>query len=266
MEKVPAVPGEQRIMDIDSFLDKESKPKEQAEQKPGEEKLQTGEPESEPGDLDSLIASIRSMMTENRYEEAERLYMSAKEKYAEMARRHAEEQNRIYAQLEDINKNMLQGLSVLKESAKKNVEIIKELMSRAKERLANNELSIANQLYSQIEAQFKKLPDVIAEDKLELEQQIVQLHVDLSSKSNMAASADFNAKFNNIRNLLAFAFENVKRGNMNEAAQLYQRINTSYEQLPKGFLIEKAMLYQQILKLFKEVQHRGTGDAGKTGA
>jgi len=195
-------------------------------------------------------------MAKNKYEEAGTKYITVKEQFAQISKQFMSEQNRIYNELESINTNMLSGLSTLKEDSKKKVEIIKELVQKAKMRLVNNELSIANQLYGEIESQFKLLPEIVAAEKINLEQELVSLHVELSNKTNMAASADFNTKFCNIKNLLTYAFENVQRGNISEAAQLYQRINETYELLPKGFLIEKAMLYQQILKLFREVQHK----------
>jgi len=241
-------------MDIDSFLDNESKDAPESKKEDTKEESQIDGFE----DLDSEISAIKSLMLESKFEEAEKKYLIVKEQYAKISKKFIAEQNRIYAELESINANMVTGLSQLKEESKKKVQIIRELMQKAQQRLINNELSIANQLYAEIEQQFKLLPEVIASEKISLEQELVKLHVELSNKTNIAAGEDFNVKFSNIRNLLTFALENVNRGNITEAAQLYQKINETYEQLPRGFLIEKAMLYQQILKLFKEVQHKTT--------
>jgi hypothetical protein len=242
-------------MDIDSFLDKEGK--DSASPAPPKEGGQEPELGQEPaGSIDANIQEIKQMMVDKRYEEAERKYIQTKEQFAEMARRHAAEQNRIYTELENINREMVQGLNVLKQEAEKKVSIINELIMRSRDHLAKSELQVSNQLYDQITTMFKTLPDIIADKKLQLEQDITQLHVELSNKTNMAANAEFHTKFTNIRNLLSFATENVRRGNMNDAIQMYNRINTLYEELPKGFLYEKAMLYQQILRLFKSIHHK----------
>jgi len=90
------------------------------------------------------------------------------------------------------------------------------------------------------------------------------VHVILAEKVRLDSSKDFQNKFVNIKNLLTFAFQNVQKGDLAEALQLYHKINSLYEELPKGFLYEKAIIYEQILKLFKQVQHTHQQDTSAT--
>lgn len=236
-------------MDIDSFLDGESK----GEEKPEENLSPAPMPESGEMSMSDHISKIRELMNQKKYEEAEREYVHAKEAFAELTRKQAEEQHKIYQELEKINMDMVNGLSVLRQETEQNLHIVKELMDKIADHMTRNELDQANKLYEQVDAIFKKLPDIFPDKKLMLEQDIARLHLSLASKTNTQSTQDFNNKYGQIRNLLGFAFEHVRKGNSAEANNMYQQINKLYEDLPKGFLYEKAMLYQQILKLYKSL-------------
>jgi len=244
-------------MDIDSFLDTEQKTNPQPAPQNAPEKVQPLD-EGDEETVGGLIKLIKSNMGQKKYDVAEKLYIKAKEMFAEEAKRQQEEQNRIYSELENINREMVHGLSLLRQEAERKIAILQQLVVKANERLAAGELPTANQLYKQIDEIFSSLPEVLPEMKLKLETDIAHLHVQLSSKNNMLASSEFRTKFSNIRNLLGFALNHVQKGNMGEAVQLYHKINKLYDEMPPGFLYEKAMLYKEILKLFKAIHSKGT--------
>lgn len=233
-------------MDIDDFLDK-------TEKKDGTPKKET-EGEESLGPLE-LIEKIRILMAEKKFEEAERKYVTAKERFAELTRKQFEEQAKIFNALEELNREMVSALQGQKDEAGKKMEVISELVARVRNHLSRDELKEAVDLYNQIDALFRSLPDIVHEKKLGLEQEIAKLHVDIVSRTNVNQSKEFHQKFHNIRNLLSMAFEHANRGSRADAVAIYNRINQEYESLPKGFLYEKALLYEQILKLFRAVQH-----------
>ncbi len=242
-------------MDIDDFLDKESKEKsgdkdtkETAPAESGEEKTM-----DEAAAITGNIQEIKKLMEEKKFDIAEKRYMEAKERYSQLARKQLEQQNRIYNELVTINRDMLTGLNSLRQETEKKIGIIRELLAKVHQHMENNELDVANQVYSQLTAMFKELPDIMPDKKVQLEHEMLSLHVALSSKTNTAATAQFQNQFREMQNLLSYAFNSMKQGDINNATKIYQRVNVLYSQLPAGFLYEKAAAYQQILKLFKAI-------------
>ncbi len=251
-------------MDIDDFLNKEAvgadeKGRSEASsatssQAPGipQGRVQ-GKPDAE--GLLSEIIEIHKLLEAKGFEEGYARYVKAKENFAELTRRQHQEQNRIYNELEDINRKMVEGLNNLKLETSKKIEVIRQLIARANDHQENNRVDNANQLFEQIVELFKSLQDILPDEKLRLEHEIASLHVRLASRKNMAANADFRGKFNTISSMVAYALKSINDGDVDKAVQLYQRINSMYGELPDGFLYEKAVLYQKILKLFNEVRH-----------
>lgn len=238
-------------MEIDDFLDKESK------ERPADAVQKEGLPSGSESDaiLES-IEQIKRMMQEKKFEMAERRYNEVKEQYAQFSKRQVEIQNRIYNELVEINREMVVGLNSLRQDTEKRMDVIRQLLSRVRQHLDSNELDVANQVYDQVKAVYTNLPDLIPEKKVQLEQEMTALHLALLSRTHTAASADFEGKFREIQTLLNYGFTYVSRGDMDNANLMYQKVNALYNTLPKGFLYEKAVLYQQILKLFKSVEHK----------
>jgi len=258
-------------MDIDEFLNQETKEGERKESASGQSPPSPEAPQGSekraqhPGDLASEITEIRNLLGQKRFEEAYSRYLQAKERFAELTKKQHEEQKRIYNELEEINRQMVEGLTNLKQETSRKIEVIRQLIAKADEHQENNRMDAANQLFEQIEALFGSLQEVLPDEKLRLEHEIASLHVKLASRRNMAASADFRSKFNTIGSMVQYAFENIRQGDIDKAVQLYQRINSMYGELPKGFLYEKAVLYQKILKLFNEVSHIQEGSTVESG-
>jgi len=250
-------------MNIDDFLNEQTKnekivseqEKDPAGDTSSDQQNDPGKDLSQYSGLITEIKMIRALLDEKKFEEAYSNYIQAKEKFAELSRKQLQEQNIIYNELNEINKMMVVGLNKLKQDTTKKVEVIRQLIVKAYDHKNNNMLDKANQLYEQIIELFNSLQDVLPQEKLKLENEISSLHVSLASKSNLVANADFQTKFNTLNNMLNFAFENIRNGDLEKAVQLYQRINNMYGELPKGFLYEKAVLYQKILKLFNDVRH-----------
>ena len=241
-------------MDIDDFLDTadESKKNEVSADPLDADKA---EKPAENDNILTMIAEIKQLISEQKFDMAERKYVEAKEAFAALTQKHLEEQNNIYNALENVNRSMVLGLNSLKQESEKKIEVIKQLLQKIHEHMNNKDLNHANQLFVQVEALYNDLPDIMHDKKIQLEQELSSIHIALRQKNNLELTKDFQTKFTNIKNLLAFAFQNVQAGKLTEALELYHRINSSYEDLPKGFLYEKAILYEQILKLFRSVQH-----------
>jgi hypothetical protein len=239
-------------MDIDDFLDKENKGKAKQE---GEQEDASPDKASSPpkDDLMGQIEHIKTLLADKKFEVAETRYVEIREAFNKWTKAHMEEQNKIYVALVNINKDMVNGLNTLRQDTEKNMQRIYELLAKTQQHLGSNEVQVASELFGEIESLFKSLPDISLDKKLKLEHDISAVRVLVRNKSNMVASADFQAKFKNIHNMLTYAFELFKRGQTNQAVQYYHRINTMYDALPVGFLYEKAVLYQQILKLYQSV-------------
>jgi len=240
-------------MDIDDFLDKESKGKKKDESSSEVNVEEESKKKEDVQDLIDQIQEIRKLMEEKKFDVAEGKYMEVKEKYSIFAKKQMEVQNKIYNELVSINKQMVEGLNSLRQETQKKMGIIRELIQKVQGHLQRNELDVAQQVYDELYNLFKSLADVVPEQKVQLEQELMSLHIALSSKSNTAATADFQTKFRQIQNMLTYAFNALKQGDINTAGIMYQKINALYNELPKGFLYEKAVAYQQILKLFKAV-------------
>jgi len=244
-------------MDIDDFLDNAGKEKKD-KLKEAVDPLNSDKTDKQLNAQDkilTLIAEVKQLMSEQKFEPAERKYVEAKEAFAQFTQKQLDVQNMIYSDLESINKSMVLGLNSLKEECEKKIDVIQQLLEKIHEHLNNNQLQLANQLFTQVDVLYKNLPNIMLDRKIHLEQELSSIHIALSQKNNLESTKEFQTKFANIKNLLAFGFQNVQAGKLTEALEFYHRINSLYEELPKGFLYEKAILYEQILKLFKSVQH-----------
>lgn len=238
-------------MDIDDFLDKEGKGKAQD----GEHKDRPESP-AEPPPQEALLTQIehiKSLLTDKKFDTAEKRYMDVREAFTKWTREHTEQQNRIYAALVNVNKEMVNALNTMRQETERNILRIYELLGKTQEHMNKNEMDVANQLFSEIESIFRNLSDLVPDKKAKLEHDLSSVRVALRSRSHVAATAEFQSIFKNIHNMLMYAFELVNRGKMQEALQYYHKVNSMYDALPQGFLYEKALLYQQILKLNQSV-------------
>jgi hypothetical protein len=254
---------------MDEFLDDESKEKTNKEQsnesKPNSaDKGNDDDQFVEKGFSNEIkldIDEIKKLLFDEKFEQAHEKYMITKEKFLELRKQHLEEQNKIYSSLESINKQMVDSLNTSRQDAQNKIIIIEQLIAKIKVHISKNELELANQLFTQISELYEKLPDLLPQFKLKIENEISNLHIALSQKNALVDNADFQQKINNINQLLNAAIVNLKNGKIDIATNFYQKINIIFTQLPKGYLYEKAVLYQKILALFKElhlVQNKST--------
>jgi hypothetical protein len=238
-------------MDIDDFLDKEGKAK-AAAQAAAAENADTKAGDGKE-DLLTQVDHIKMLLTDKKFEAAEKRYMEVREAFTQWTRSQLEQQNKIYVALVSINREMVQGLNSMRQETEKNIQRIYELLQRTQDHINRGEMAVANQLFGEIEGLFNNLSDLVPDKKAQLEHDLSQVRVGLRSRSHVAATAEFQAKFKNIHNMLLYAFELVNRGKTQEAVQSYHHINEMYDSLGEGFLYEKALLYQQILKLYQSV-------------
>ena len=246
---------------MDEFLDDESKDKlKEEEKKQSKEKPKDDQNSDEQTigdefseDIISNIEEIKKLLFDEKFEEAHEKYMITKELFSELRKKHLDEQNKIYSSLEQINKQMVESLNHSRQEVQNKIAVIEQLIAKIKIHISQNEMTLANQLYTQISDLYDKLPNLLPQIKLKIENEIANLHIALSQKNALIDNADFQQKINNISQLLNAAVANLQNGKIDIATDFYQKINTIYTQLPKGYLYEKAVLYQKILMLFKEI-------------
>ena len=230
-------------MDIDEFLSTEAEKSEQMSGKGPKEDFYTDR------SIFEQIDRIKDLIKQKDFKEAERVYYVVKESYANLAHQQEQERSKMHREITAINKQLMDNLATLKSEVDKQSEIILQLLTRAKEYMAQGDLKKANSLYIEIRQIFKVLPDTF--------------YGNLVNEFNKEAYKHLRAKELDINKHIKAALDYVKQGKIEPAKKEYSIINQLYTELPDGFLYEKTMIYKRILELFKLAESGAAGIKGE---
>ncbi len=232
-------------MDIDEFLNEEAD-----QHKSSGGKNQGGEFYTD-RTIEDQILKIKELIGKKQFKEAEKVYFVVKENYVNLAKKQEEERKRLHRELTEINKELLESLNNLKLEIDKKSNVIRQLLAKAGEYLSKGDNNKANRIYLEIRGLFKDLPDAFAEQKMELENEILTFYSKLINEYNRASFKVLSEKTEKIHDHIDKSITLIRAGKIEEAKKEYHLLNLLYNELPDGFLYEKSLLYKKILKLYK---------------
>ncbi len=242
-------------MDMDEFLNTESvkfdKSSPKAQIKSGEEGS-SGAGKDLP--LIDQIDKLRELLQRQKFKEAGDLYLDVKKKFSQITRQHIEEKTFIHDELADINEKLTQTMNLQLEEMNKNRLLIENVLAKADVLLQQRDLAQAEALLKQVQEQVKKIPDMFTEQKLTLDNKILNLSSRLILDKTKKTIADFELKKKEMEILLDQSFSHINVGRLDLAKKIYIQVSKLYESLPDGFLYDKLQLYRKMLKVYHETE------------
>ncbi len=237
-------------MDIDEFLESESSTEKEKQGRKTLEEKQSAEFITDLS-IDGEIEKIRQLFGAKRYKDAEKVYFTVKEQYATLAKRQEDARRKIYRDLMQINKELLEHLDKVKIEMEQKTLIISDLLMKARQYMQSGNTDKANQLYLQVREIFKQIPDAFSERKITIENQILTFYSQLVNEFNKKNYSVLLEKRDEIMRHIEIATNFINLGNIEEAKKEYLAINKIYNEIPDGFLYEKTLIYKRILGLYQ---------------
>lgn len=130
---------------------------------------------------------------------------------------------------------------------------IKKLIGKALDEMDKGSYEEASHIYSDISKMKDSLPDFMAEEKRELNSEILAIYQKLHNGMDNKLIADSKKVANTIDLSINDAALSLAAGDLEKAKVLYEKIVESYKALPNGIMQKKLELGERMLKLYKDL-------------
>ncbi len=230
----------------------EEKPVEEETKKPVE-KAKTPEKEGLT-EIQMMLAEAYSYIKKKEFDKAKEIYAKIKAKYDGLPSEFLEKKNELNTNLVRLSKDLGVNLSKisLTEMEKKS-QYIKKLLNMLDKKIKKSEILDAIKIYGQIKTAYDSLPDGFLEQKLILQNKIIELYELLITIREEQDMRDISVKKSEIINLLEELKQSMDEKNIPLAIKLYGKIREFYNSLPEGFLQEKSELQARIIRLYGDL-------------
>ena len=205
-------------------------------------------------EIQMMLAEAYSYLKKKDFEKAKEIYAKIKAKYDGLPTEFLEKKNELNTNLISLSKNL--GLNLSKASRnemEKKSNHIQKLLNVLNQKIKKMEILDAIKIYGQIKSAYDNLPDGFLEQKLILQNKIIDLYEVLITIREEQDMGDISVKRSEIINLLEEMNQAINEKNTPLAMKLYKRIRALYNSLPGGFLQEKAELQSRILRLYEKL-------------
>lgn len=205
-------------------------------------------------DMQMMLAEAYNYLKKKDFEKAKEIYAKIKAKYDGLPTEFLEKKNELNTNLIRLSKDL--GLNLSKASRnemEKKSNHVQKLLNILNQKIKKREILDAIKIYGQIKSTYDNLPDGFLEQKLVLQNKIIDLYEVLITIREEQDMGDISIKRSEIINLLEEMNQAINEKNIPLAMKLYKRIRTLYNSLPAGFLQEKAELQSRILKLYEKL-------------
>ncbi|MBU4493641.1 MAG: hypothetical protein KKA61_04680 [Nanoarchaeota archaeon] len=205
-------------------------------------------------DIQMMLAEAYSYLKKKDFEKAKEIYAKIKAKYDGLPTEFLEKKNELNTNLIRLSKDL--GLNLSKASRnemEKKSNHIQKLLNILNQKIKKREILDAIKIYGQIKSAYDDLPDGFLEQKLILQNKIIDLYEVLITIREEQDMGDISVKRSEIINLLEEMNQAINEKNTPLAMKLYERIRALYNSLPAGFLQEKAELQSRILRLYEKL-------------
>jgi len=205
-------------------------------------------------DIQMMLADAYSYLKKKDFEKANEIYTKIKAKYDGLPNEFLEKKTQLNTNLIRLSKDL--GLNLSKASInemEKKSNHIQKLLNILNQKIKKKEILNSIKVYGQIKSAYDGLPDGFLEQKLILQNKIIDLYEILITIREKQDMGDISVKKSEIINLLEEMNQAINEKNMPLAMKLYKRIRALYNSLPAGFLQEKAELQSGILRLYEKL-------------
>ncbi len=205
-------------------------------------------------EINRMLAEAYSCLKKGQFEKAKEIYDQIKKQYDDLPLQFLEKKNELNTTLTRLSKDLSLNLSKasLKEIEKKS-QNIRKLLNMLEQKIEKREILNAIKIYGQIKTTYNSLPEGFLEQKLILQNKIIEIYERLITIREEQDIRDTSVKRLEIINLLEELKQSMNEGNIPLAIKLYEKVRKLYNSLPKGFLQEKSELQVRIIRLYEEL-------------
>ena len=207
-----------------------------------------------PNEIKAMLAEAYACLKKKDFEKAKEIYAKIKAKYDGLPTEFLEKKNELNTNLIRLSKNL--GLNLSKASRnemEKKSQDIRKLLSILDQKIKKKEITEAIKIYGKIKKIYGSLPDGFLEQKLILQNKIIELYELLIALREEQDMRDISVKKSEIINLLEELKQSMDEKNIPLAIKLYEKIRDFYNSLPEGFLQEKSELQARIIRLYEDL-------------
>ncbi len=237
-------------------IKKEQKKEKTAEETVEEKEAEKIKPIKKEGlsDMQMMLAEAYSYLKKKDFEKAKEVYAKIKAKYDGLPTEFLEKKNELNTNLIRLSKDLGLNLSKASRNEMENKsDHIQKLLNILNQKIKKKEILDAIKIYGQIKTTYNNLPDGFLEQKLVLQNKIINLYEILITIREEQDMGDISVKRSEIINLLEEMNQAITEKNTPLAMKLYKKIRVLYNSLPAGFLQEKAELQSRILRLYEKL-------------
>ena len=205
-------------------------------------------------DIQIMLAEAYTYIKKKDFEKAKKIYAEIKAKYDSLPKEFLEKKDDLNTGLIKLSRNL--GLNLSKASRnemEKKSSHIQRLLNMLNQKIKKKEVLDAIKIYGQIKLAYDNLPPGFLEQKLLLQNKIVDLYEVLITMREEQDMRDVSTKRSEIIHLLEEMNQAINIKNIRLAIKLYEKVRALYNSLPTGFLQEKAELQSRTIRLYEKL-------------
>ncbi len=210
--------------------------------------------EEELSEINRMLAEAYNYLKKGQFDKAKEIYAKIKKQYEDLPLQFLEKKKELNTTLTRLSKDLALNLSKasLKEMENKS-QNIRKLLKMLEQKIEKREILNAIKIYGQIKTTYNSLPEGFLEQKLILQNKIIEIYEHLITIREEQDIRDTSVKRSEIINLLEELNQSMDEKNIPLAIKLYEKVRELYNSLPKGFLQEKAELQARIIKIYEDL-------------
>ncbi|MFH1849188.1 MAG: hypothetical protein ABH879_03285 [archaeon] len=204
--------------------------------------------------FDDMLKTAYELMSRGDVDEAKKLYAKIEEYYNRLPAQYQTRKTELKKDLLKLNRDLALNIDVFYSKRIRSVaKDINSLLPAAAAALEKDDIQKASRLYGRIRKLLEELPSGFVQEKIELQDRIVQLHDQLILKKRDVYTREVSAIRDRVDSLISDIRTLLKSGKTEEAVQVYNRIKGVFQTLPNGFFHYKVELHSKILQAYREI-------------
>ena len=186
-------------------------------------------------EMQAMLAEAYACLKKKEFEKAKEIYDKIKANYEGLPAKFLEKKKELNTSLIKLSKDLDQNLSKRssREMEKKSQDI-KKLLSMLDQKIKKKEITEAIKIYGKIKKIYGSLPEGFLEQKLILQNKIIEIYELLITLREEQDMRDISVKKSEIINLLEELKQSMDEKNTPLAIKLYEKIRDFYNSLQIG--------------------------------
>ncbi|MDD5086200.1 MAG: hypothetical protein PHV16_00440, partial [Candidatus Nanoarchaeia archaeon] len=202
-------------------------------------------------DIEMLLAEAYDCIKKKKFDKAKEIYSKIESRYNKLPEEFLKKKENMNHNLVKLSEDL--GLNLSMESKRKMEKKSKEIHNMLRElqgEIKQGNIISAIRIYGNIKKKYDELPDGFLEQKLVLQNKVIDLYEELITIREKMDLMNISEKQTEIKAMLEDMNLAIEEKNIQLAIKLYTRVRDMYNTLPSGFLQEKAELQSSILKMY----------------